>query len=155
MALDQSTPQALYDGLRAHLGHALQAVAYAGGENLAIECHTCSEVLLEAEQGDTGNAGCDRCGTYDRMPGSRLCVHCAADELPVTAQMLRADWPDRPGLSADDQAALAALPDADLVAALAEAFTGYDGMWLHVLDHTRGDATRALLDRLGRDSSRT
>jgi hypothetical protein len=111
-------------------------------------------VLLEAEPGDIGNAGCDRCGTYDRMAGSRLCVHCVADETPVTVEMLRADWVGRPRLTDDDQAALAALPDADLVAALAEAFTGYEDMWLHVLDNTRGDAIRALLDKLGRDSSR-
>jgi hypothetical protein len=26
-----------------------------------------------------GNAGCDSCGTYDRVDGSHLCAHCLAD----------------------------------------------------------------------------
>jgi hypothetical protein len=108
-----------------------------------------------AAERDAGNAGCDRCGTYDRMAGSRLCVHCAGDEIPVTVEMLRGDWIDRPGLTDDDQAALAALPNEDLVAALVEAFGSYQEMWWHVLDNTRGDATRALLTKLGRDSSKT
>lgn len=25
---------------------------------------------------DTGNAGCDKCGMYDRIEGSKFCVHC-------------------------------------------------------------------------------
>jgi hypothetical protein len=39
---------------------------------------------------------------------------------PVTVQALRGDWIDRPGLTEDDKAALAALPDEDLQEALDE-----------------------------------
>jgi hypothetical protein len=76
---------------------------------------------------------------------------------PVTPKMLRGDWEDRPGLTDDDKAALVALPDEQLQEALDTAFerTGYQTMWFQILDETRGDATRALLDQLGRDSSAT
>jgi hypothetical protein len=76
---------------------------------------------------------------------------------PVTVDMLRGDWEDRPDLSDEDAAALQALDDATVQAALDEAFkrTGYQSLWWQILDETRGDATRALLDQLGRDSSNT
>jgi hypothetical protein len=74
---------------------------------------------------------------------------------PVTVQALRGDWIDRPGLTEDDKAALAALPDEDLQAALDQVFEGTANqrMWWQVLDDTRGEATDVLLRQLGRDSS--
>ena len=35
---------------------------------------------------DPDNAGCDVCGTYDRIPGTELCVHCAEE---ATANFFR------------------------------------------------------------------
>jgi hypothetical protein len=79
----------------------------------------------------------------------------ATSTNPVTVQALRDDWIDRPGLTEDDRAALAALPDEDLQAALDQVFEGTANqrMWWQVLDDTRGEATDVLLRQLGRDSS--
>jgi hypothetical protein len=71
------------------------------------------------------------------------------DGGPVTVQALLDDWSDRPGLTEEAKLALLALPQEKLAEAIRAAFGQYEGMWLHVLDNTRGDATRALLAELG------
>ena len=36
-----------YRGLLSHVGHKIVCVSYGGGENIAIECETCNEVLMD------------------------------------------------------------------------------------------------------------
>lgn len=68
---------------------------------------------------------------------------------PVTPEMLRGDWVDRPGLSEEGKRALIALTDEQLQEALDSAFNEWEDMWFAVLDNTQGDATRRLLTDLG------
>ena len=39
-----------YDSLKNHVGHTIVVVAYADGENVACECETCSEVILDYDR---------------------------------------------------------------------------------------------------------
>lgn len=71
------------------------------------------------------------------------------DPAPVRVQWLRDDWDSRPGLTDESRQALEALPDTKLADAIETAFAEHEDMWFHVLDNTRGDATRALLAELG------
>jgi phage replication-related protein YjqB (UPF0714/DUF867 family) len=74
---------------------------------------------------------------------------------PITAEMLRDAWATDPGLTEEDKAALAALSEEELAAAIAEAFedSTYSRMWFDILDECRGEVTRALLNKLGREPS--
>lgn len=49
MAINTQDPRACYEDITAHIGHELVAVRYGNGVNVAIECETCSMVLLEAD----------------------------------------------------------------------------------------------------------
>lgn len=40
----------IYPQLDPHVGHHIAIAVYAGGENLAIECHTCGEVLIDSDR---------------------------------------------------------------------------------------------------------
>lgn len=64
---------------------------------------------------------------------------------PITVEMLRDDWYDNADLTDAEYVLLGGLSDETLQDALDHAFTDYQDMWWHVLDNTRGDATRALL----------
>ena len=48
MGLDTSSQDALYEGLRDHVGHRIVCVTY-GDQSVAIECEKCNVVLLDAE----------------------------------------------------------------------------------------------------------
>jgi hypothetical protein len=41
----------LYEKIREHIGHELEAVSYAQGENVSIECLDCNEVVISENQG--------------------------------------------------------------------------------------------------------
>jgi hypothetical protein len=134
MAMDLTSAWAIHGELRRHLGHKVAVASYGDGDNMVIECTTCSEILVDADADAVAPASTN----------------------PVTVMMLRGDWMDRPGLTDEDKAALEALPDATLQEALGNAFErDWQTIWWQILDETRNDATRALLDRLGRDSSNT
>lgn len=55
MAMNLGDPAALYFDLARHVGHELTCVRYGTGENIAIECETCHEVLVDA---DVPTEGC-------------------------------------------------------------------------------------------------
>lgn len=42
------------------------------------------EAAKECGLPDSGNAGCDRCGIDDRLPGSRLCAYCQGQQVELT-----------------------------------------------------------------------
>ena len=44
-----------YTDLRGHLGHQIQVATYGGNQNVAIECATCFEVLLDYDNEGEGN----------------------------------------------------------------------------------------------------
>lgn len=50
MAINTEDPRACYEDIAAHVGHQLAAVRYGGGVNVAIECETCGQVLLDADE---------------------------------------------------------------------------------------------------------
>lgn len=54
MALPLDDNGALFDGIKAHLGHTLEAVSYQGEDDeidgVAIECMTCCMVLLSVDR---------------------------------------------------------------------------------------------------------
>lgn len=65
MALDTSNQKNLYNELRGHIGHQVFVMRYGGFDgfdddfepaefphNVAIECHTCNEILLDADHPD-------------------------------------------------------------------------------------------------------
>ena len=39
-----------YDELSAHVGHSIECVKYGDGVNMALECVTCNEVLLDYDR---------------------------------------------------------------------------------------------------------
>lgn len=39
-----------YEELKRHVGHNIVCVSYGNGENVAVECETCNEVLLDYDQ---------------------------------------------------------------------------------------------------------
>lgn len=39
-----------YYDLMAHVGHRFECVTYAGGENVALECMTCNEVIIDFDR---------------------------------------------------------------------------------------------------------
>ncbi|MCG3207218.1 MAG: hypothetical protein FOGNACKC_00818 [Anaerolineae bacterium] len=43
-----------YADLMAHVGHELVCVTYAGGANVAVECETCHEVVLDFDRPPDG-----------------------------------------------------------------------------------------------------
>lgn len=47
MAIDLNNTTAKYNGIRGHVGHELMCVEYGEGENVAIQCETCGEILVE------------------------------------------------------------------------------------------------------------
>ena len=49
MALDLSTDERLYEGLLRHAGHKITCVSYGGDMNVAIECITCGEILVDQD----------------------------------------------------------------------------------------------------------
>jgi hypothetical protein len=54
----------------------------------------------ESDPEDTGNAGCDECGMFDRVAGSRLCKGClddAEDSNPIVATDGGTDAGTEPG----------------------------------------------------------
>lgn len=44
-----------YSSLAAHVGHKIECVTYAGGENVAVECVDCNTVLLDYNREDENN----------------------------------------------------------------------------------------------------
>ena len=41
-----------FDRVLSHLGHELEVAVYGDNENVAIECLTCMEVVVDYDQGD-------------------------------------------------------------------------------------------------------
>jgi hypothetical protein len=41
-----------FDRVLSHLGHELEVAIYGDNENVAIECLTCMEVVVDYDQGD-------------------------------------------------------------------------------------------------------
>lgn len=41
-----------------------------------VDCFESSVAAIAKAEDDTGNAGCDRCGMFDRMPHSKFCEGC-------------------------------------------------------------------------------
>ena len=41
-----------FDRVLSHLGHKLEVAVYGDNENVAIECLTCMEVVVDYDQGD-------------------------------------------------------------------------------------------------------
>lgn len=37
----------MYDRIKSHLGHRVEIASYANGENIAIECMECMEVIID------------------------------------------------------------------------------------------------------------
>ncbi len=44
-----------YDELKRHVGHKIVCVTYGEGQNVAIECEDCNEVLLDYDKDETEN----------------------------------------------------------------------------------------------------
>ena len=44
-----------YDELKRHAGHKITCVTYGEGQNVAIECEDCNEVLLDYDKNETEN----------------------------------------------------------------------------------------------------
>ena len=42
-----------YDELKRHVGHTITCVTYGEGQNVAIECEDCNEVLLDYDKDET------------------------------------------------------------------------------------------------------
>lgn len=42
-----------YDELKRHVGHKITCVTYGEGQNVAIECEDCNEVLLDYDKDET------------------------------------------------------------------------------------------------------
>jgi hypothetical protein len=55
---------------------------------------------------DEPNAGCDRCGTHDRIDGIRLCAACVVEELSSALQATVLDRKHRAWMEAHDPMAL-------------------------------------------------
>ena len=51
-----------YRDLASHIGHHVEVVEYAGGENVAVECVTCHTVLLDFNAVDDDLFKCQSCG---------------------------------------------------------------------------------------------
>ena len=49
---------------------------------ISREIAALAETLVSTLRPEWGNAGCDRCGTRDRLPGSNLCAPCANPANP-------------------------------------------------------------------------
>jgi len=47
-----------YDKIAQHVGHDVEIVSYADGENVAIECLDCGEIIFDADrpESSTGDA---------------------------------------------------------------------------------------------------
>lgn len=58
--------------LSRHIGHDIQCVDYAG-ENVAVECHTCHEIILD----------------YDREESEDQCGNCGKTLLPIEQEASR------------------------------------------------------------------
>ena len=41
-----------YELIAAHVGHDLECVQYGDGENVAIECTTCNQVIVNADRNE-------------------------------------------------------------------------------------------------------
>ncbi|MFC7992149.1 hypothetical protein ACFUV2_22845 [Streptomyces pilosus] len=67
---------------------------------------------------------------------------------PITVAELRADWHDAPDLSSEQKQVLGQLAETDLQEALDAAFRRHEDTYCRILDSTRSDATRALLERM-------
>jgi Lar family restriction alleviation protein len=52
-----------YSDLMEHVGHKIECVTYANGANVAVECLTCSTVLMDFDRPDI--APCPFCGEQD------------------------------------------------------------------------------------------
>jgi len=46
-----------YHSLKAHHGHDVEIVVYGDGENVALQCETCSEILMDFDKPETPD-GC-------------------------------------------------------------------------------------------------
>lgn len=66
-----------YDELHSHIGHDIACVEYGDGLNVAVECVTCSEILLDFDEPNftTGEFNIAACRVLDRH-------HQAVDEHP-------------------------------------------------------------------------
>lgn len=49
MSIDVGNEALKFHDIRRHIGHRIVAVRYGDYVNVAIECETCSEVLLDAD----------------------------------------------------------------------------------------------------------
>lgn len=109
--------------LVAHVGHQVVVVTYgargrdaAAAENVSVECETCSTVLLDFDNDDTqpnaGNAGCDACGTDDRVAGGTVCAHCGLAALVKALLVLMRDPNRRAWMVEHDPTALRQAQDA-------------------------------------------
>jgi hypothetical protein len=62
-----------YDRIESHIGHSLEAVSYASGENVAVECEECGSVVFD----------------YDRPEGQTLDdLEALARDCEVTTEEL-------------------------------------------------------------------
>jgi hypothetical protein len=69
-----------YSDLRNHVGHKIECVTYGDPndpENVAVECTTCNEVLMDFDKPEQSETiCCGRCGhEYDRHIGDE-CPNC-------------------------------------------------------------------------------
>jgi hypothetical protein len=68
MGLNLMNSASLYAAIASHVGHDLEVVGYGDGDNYAIECVTCGEVLLDV----------DRAALPLPLGDGRECPHCGA-----------------------------------------------------------------------------
>lgn len=52
MSINVGDPVELYADIMSHVGHDIEVVSYADGENAAIECVECGAVLIDADRPD-------------------------------------------------------------------------------------------------------
>ena len=65
-----------YADVMAHYGHNLEVANYAN-RNAAVECVTCSQVLIDYEREGNEMGECDKCGTaYELSSKDNRCGDC-------------------------------------------------------------------------------
>ncbi len=71
-----------YEQLRNHIGHTIECVEYGGGDNIAVECVDCCEVLLDFDAPEEGEG----MPTGVIKPQSALTLPLSADQIEDIVQ---------------------------------------------------------------------
>ena len=72
--MDYNMSASNYENLVRHYGHKIECVMYGNSDNVAIECQTCSEILLDFDK----KPSIESCNHNFNLK-NRECDHCDID----------------------------------------------------------------------------